>query len=61
MKVGDLVINERQEQIGIVLKVDEDAGLYSVWTFDDDLWDCEVDAAPWMARFTTLEVLDESR
>ena len=56
MKVGDLVINE-YEQIGIVLKVDEDAGLFSVWTFDDDLWDCEFDAAPWMARFTALEVL----
>ena len=60
MKVGDLVINE-YEQIGIVLKVDEDAGLYSVRTFDqfwgDNLWDCEFNAASWMARFTALEVL----
>ena len=58
MKVGDLVINNWLPiQLGIVLKVDEDAGLYSVWTFDDDLWDCDVDAAPWMARFTPLEAL----
>jgi len=56
MKAGDLVINE-YEQIGIVLKVDEDAGLFNVWTFDDDLWDCEVEPAPWMARFTALEVI----
>ena len=57
MQVGDLVINE-YEQIGIVLKVDEDAGLFNVWTSDDDLWQCEVEPTyPWMARFTTLEVL----
>ena len=56
MKVGDLVINE-YELIGIVLKVDEGTGLYSVWTFDDDLWDCEVRAEGWMVRFTPLEVI----
>ena len=61
MKVGDLVINE-YELIGIVLKVDEEAGLYRVWTCDpDDLWDCEVQAKGWMVRFTPLEVIDESR
>ena len=61
MKVGDLVINERHEQIGIVLEVDESAGFYTVWTFDDDLWDCAFTATPWMTRFIPLEVINESR